>query len=89
MDSETALIEGDLWGTITCSMRYKYNPVNTLTEFFGRRTSRDVIEAVLAYVVGNWVEAAYARSDRFERRRVLIDDWAHNLAQGSEEDSKS
>ncbi len=44
---------------------------------------REVIEAALAHVVRNRVEAAYARSDLFERRRVLMDDWARYLAQGS------
>ena len=47
---------------------------------------REVIEAALAHVVRNRVEAAYARSDLFERRRVLMDDWARYLAQGSRED---
>ena len=37
---------------------------------------RAVIEAALAHVVQNKVEAAYARSDLFERRRLLMDDWA-------------
>ena len=41
---------------------------------------REVIEAALAHVVRNRVEAAYARSDLFERRRVLMDDWALYLA---------
>ena len=44
---------------------------------------RDVIEAALAHVVRNRVEAAYARSDLFERRRRLMDDWAGYLAGGS------
>ena len=39
-----------------------------------------VMEAALAYVVCNKVKAAYARSDLFERRRVLMDDWAEYLA---------
>ncbi len=43
---------------------------------------REVIEAALAHVVRNRVEAAYARSDLFERRRVLMNDWARYLAQG-------
>ena len=43
---------------------------------------REVIEAALAHVVRNRVEAAYARSDLFERRRVLMDDWARYLARG-------
>ena len=42
---------------------------------------REVIEAALAHVVRNKVEAAYARSDLFERRRILMDDWACYLAQ--------
>ncbi len=40
---------------------------------------REVIEAALAHVVSNKVEAAYARSDLFERRRRLMDDWAAYL----------
>ena len=40
----------------------------------------EVIEAALAHVVQNKVEAAYARSDLFERRRRLTDDWAGYLA---------
>ena len=40
---------------------------------------REVIEAALAHVVQNRVEAAYARSDLFERRRVLMNDWAAYL----------
>ena len=43
---------------------------------------REVIEAALAHVVRNRVEAAYARSDLFERRRTLMDDWARYLYKG-------
>ena len=43
-------------------------------------------EAALAHVVANRVEAAYVRSDLFDRRRALMNDWAHYLAQGSGED---
>ena len=46
----------------------------------------EAVEAPLRHVVGNRVEAAFARSDLFERRRVLMDDWARYLAQGSGED---
>lgn len=35
----------------------------------GSRSVRVVTEAVLAHVVQNKLEAAYARSDQFERRR--------------------
>ena len=41
---------------------------------------REVIEAALAHVVQNKVEAADARSDLFERRRRLMDDWSEYLA---------
>ncbi|MDD9981830.1 MAG: site-specific integrase [Gammaproteobacteria bacterium] len=40
---------------------------------------RDVVEAALAHVVRNQVEAAYARSDLFDRRRPSMDDWMHYL----------
>ena len=41
---------------------------------------REVIEAALAHAVRNPVEAAYARSDLFERRRWLMDEWSAYLA---------
>lgn len=37
---------------------------------------REVAEAALAHVITNQVEAAYRRSDLFEKRRRLMDDWA-------------
>ena len=41
---------------------------------------REVVEAALAHKVRNPVEAAYRRTDLFERRRRLMDDWAAYLA---------
>ena len=41
---------------------------------------REVVEAAVAHVVQNKVEAAYMRSDLFERRRRLMNDWAAYLA---------
>ena len=41
---------------------------------------REVVEAALAHVVRNKVEAAYRRTDLFERRRRLMDDWAAYVA---------
>ena len=41
---------------------------------------RKVIEAALAHVVQNRVEAAYRRTDLFDRRRRLMNDWAAYLA---------
>ena len=43
---------------------------------------REVAEAALAHVVRNQVEAAYRRTDLFERRRRLMADWAAYLASG-------
>ena len=41
---------------------------------------REVVEAALAHVVQNKVEAAYLRTDLFERRRRLMEEWAAYLA---------
>lgn len=40
----------------------------------------DVCEAALAHTIGNKVEAAYRRGDLFEKRRLLMDDWAEYCA---------
>ena len=45
----------------------------------------EVIEAVLAYVVRDKVEAAYACGTMFKRQRRLMDDWAAYLASESRE----
>ena len=42
-------------------------------------TPREVVEAALAHTVRNPTEAAYARSDLFDRRRRLMNDWATYL----------
>ena len=42
---------------------------------------QEVIEAAVAHVIQNKVEAAYAWSDLFEQRRRLMDDWAAYLDQ--------
>ena len=39
------------------------------------KAEREVAEAALLHTVGNEVERAYARSDLFERRRELMDEW--------------
>ncbi len=44
---------------------------------------REVAEAALAHRVRSQIEAAYRRSDLFERRRRLMDDWTGYLAGGS------
>ncbi len=40
---------------------------------------REVCELALAHVNGDRVEAAYRRSDLFERRRTLMQQWADYL----------
>ena len=44
---------------------------------------RAVCEAALAHVTGGRVEAAYARSDLFEKRRDLMRSWAAFVAERS------
>ena len=41
---------------------------------------REVCELALAHVNSDRVEAAYRRSDLFDRRRVLMNDWAAYVA---------
>jgi integrase len=41
---------------------------------------REVAEAALAHTIRDKAEAAYARSDVFERRRILMESWAEYLA---------
>ena len=49
---------------------------------------REVVEAALAHTVQNPTEAAYGRSDLFERRRRLMDDWAAYLS-GANNDNRA
>ena len=41
---------------------------------------REVVEAALAHVVENRVEAAYRRGDLFAKRRELMNDWANFIS---------
>ena len=41
---------------------------------------RDVCELALAHVKSDRVEAAYRRTDLFERRRVLMQEWVAYIA---------
>ena len=54
---------------------------SSFRDWAGEETNhpREVVEAALAHTVQNRVEAAYARSDLFERRRRLMDNWAKCL----------
>lgn len=48
-------------------------------------TPEAVAEAALAHTIGDKVEAAYRRSDLFERRRVLMSEWAAFIAKAPAE----
>lgn len=43
-------------------------------------TPGDVVEAALAHMIGNRVEAAYRRTNYLDKRRILMDQWAAYLA---------
>ena len=45
---------------------------------------RAVMEAALAHTIPDKTEAAYARSDLFERRRTLMEQWTAYLSQASD-----
>ena len=54
---------------------------SSFRDWAGEQTSypREVCETALAHVNPNKVEAAYARSDLFEKRRELMTAWARYL----------
>ena len=56
---------------------------STFRDWAGETTSfpREVIEAALSHGIKNKAEAAYARSDLFDKRRDLMDAWASATTQ--------
>ena len=46
--------------------------------------ARDLAEQALAHVIRNKAEAAYARSDLFDRRRILMEAWAQYITAGDQ-----
>ena len=54
---------------------------SSFRDWVSERTNhpRQVVEAALAHVVRNQTEAAYARSDVFDRRLQLMTDWMEYL----------
>jgi integrase len=55
---------------------------STFRDWAGERTHhpREVIEHAIAHRLGDASEQAYARGDLFEKRRILMADWARFLA---------
>ena len=54
--------------------------VGTISFAVRTHTPHAVMEAALAHAVRNKAEAAYARSDLFEKRRALMESWSDYLA---------
>lgn len=59
---------------------------STFRDWAAERTSypREVAEMALAHTIGDKVEAAYRRGDLFEKRRLLMAEWATFLAHGNQ-----
>lgn len=57
---------------------------STFRDWASERTNfpRDVAEMALAHAIGDKVEAAYRRGDLFEKRRLMMADWAKFLGRG-------
>ncbi|MDE2395454.1 MAG: integrase arm-type DNA-binding domain-containing protein [Burkholderiales bacterium] len=55
---------------------------STFRDWAAERTNypRDVAEMALAHAIGDKVEAAYRRGDLFQKRRLMMADWAKFLA---------
>ena len=53
------------------------------------RTPKEVVEKALAHRVPNAVEAAYRRTDFFEKRRKLMEDWAGRLQSNLRSDART
>lgn len=55
---------------------------STFRDWAAERTNypREAAEMALAHTIGDKVEAAYRRGDLFEKRRVMMEDWAGFLA---------
>ena len=55
---------------------------SSFRDWAGEQTShpREVLELALAHVIKDKAEAAYARSDLYDKRRQLMKDWADYLA---------
>ena len=58
---------------------------SSFRDWAAERTSfpREVVEAALAHTIENKVEAAYRRTDLFDKRRRLMDQWVKYCAAAS------
>lgn len=55
---------------------------SSFRDWCGDKTSfpREIAEAALAHRAGDNVELAYRRGDALEKRRALMDAWAHHIS---------
>jgi integrase len=62
--------------------------LSTFRDWAAERTgvAAEVAEAALAHTVANKVEAAYRRSDLFEKRRALMQQWGSFCGQQAGQD---
>ena len=76
----------------SCAVRRRHSSAgaNPARQLSAEQTDhpREVIDAALVHVVPNKVEAAYARSDLFERRRLLMNDWAGRLGEDVDDSTR-
>ncbi len=72
-DMALSMLLRDVWPGITA-----HGFRSTFRDWAAEQTSfpREVCEQALAHALSNQVEAAYRRSDLFEKRRELMDQWA-------------
>ena len=72
-----------MWAACSAMMR-KSSRISAGSSWASEQTNhpREVVEAALAHQVKDKVEAAYARSTLFERRRRLMGDWGTYLSAG-------
>jgi len=58
---------------------------SSFRDWVGEETAfpREVAEMALAHTVGNAVEAAYRRGDLFEKRRLMMQNWADFVSRKS------
>ena len=65
----------------TCGFEYTLHGFRSTARVWCQETGKrdDVAEMMLAHGKRNAVEAAYARSDLFDERKVLMQEWAEYL----------
>lgn len=63
---------------------------SSFADWSAERTSfpKEVAEKALAHCIPNAVEAAYRRTDFFDKRRILMDEWADHVSSGKGQGSK-